>query len=402
MTSTATIIHLTSKDQKSPSPADYSIPAKIGHDSPRFTIKNRIFSKVEGNRAGYDYAPNTIGTGLKKSLSSRPKDLTKEVTPGPSYMPPPFGQDSPRVALHMKSTEKRTLGMDSPGPGKYDTNTISSSPKWTLNHRKFIDEGKVVSPGPGKYNPEFDKVLPNAPKTGIRPRVGEPKQLVTPGPYDVPHQLDTRSSVFHRRAKDLARDNFPGPGKYDINSKFGHESPRFTVRPKCEIPEKVTAAPYQKLPDMTGREAPKYSLSSRHRSLSTEATPGPNYQPPPFAQGSIKHALSSKYDQKVTNPGPGPGKYDTRGDISSGPRFTMKARQFTRDEGKIDGPGPGKYAPDYEKILPSAPKTNIRVRTAERSIMETPGFVGAPPSETGPKFTIGRKDEHGVAPGVTF
>lgn len=400
MTSTATVIHLTSKNNVAPSPADYSVPSTIGHDTPRYTIQHRPTNKEPKNTAGYTYNPNTIGTGLKKSLSSRPKDPKVEPTPGPSYVPPPFGQNTPRVAFHGKPVDKKTYGVDSPGPGKYDTYVSSSSPRWTVGHRKFNEE-KPSGPGPGKYNPNYDTVLSNAPQTHIRSKVGGSKPQVTPGPYDVPHQLDTKSSVFHRRAKELTHDNFPGPGKYTINSQFGQESPRFTVRPRCEVKENVTGAPYQKLPDITGNESPKYSFSNRSKATATYVTPGPDYMPPPFAQGSIKHSFQSKHKLKEEiSPGPGPGKYNTQNEASKGPRFTIKARNFGKDIGEVDGPGPGKYCPDYEKVLPSAPKTNIRTRTDSHTVNESPGYFDAHPVESGPKFTIGRKENHSVAPGI--
>lgn len=400
MTSTATIIHLTSKEQKFPSPADYAVPSTIGHDTPRYTIKHRPEDKNNTNTAGYTYNPNTIGTGLKKSLASRPKDPKVEPTPGPSYVPPPFGQNSPRVALHGKSVEKRTLGVDSPGPGKYDTNVSSSSPRWTVGNRKFAEE-KPSGPGPGKYNPNYDNVLSNAPQTHIRSKVGDQKPQITPGPYNVPHQLDTKSSVFHRRGKELSHDNFPGPGKYTINSQFGQGPPRYTVRPRCSIKDDVSGAPYQKLPDITGNESPKYSFSTRGRSLSTDSTPGPNYMPPPFAQGSIKHSLTSKHELKSEiSPGPGPGKYNAQAEGSRGPKYTIKARNFGKDTGTVEGPGPGKYNPDYDKVLPSPPKTNIHTRVDSKIVNESPGYFQAHPVDSGPKFTIGRKVDHSVVPGL--
>ena len=401
MTSTTTIIHLTTKNAQSPSPANYTIKSTFGHESPRFTIKGRGSLKVDVNKVGYDYSPNTIGTGLKKSLSSRPRDRNIDPTPGPSYMPPPFGSSSPRISFHGKIPVKMALGTDSPGPGKYDTMTKSTSPRYSISHRTFEDV-QPDGPGPGKYSPDYEKVMPNAPGTHIRPKVQEPKKMITPGPYDIPHQLDTRSSVFHRRAKELAKDNFPGPGKYDTATNFGSDGPRYSIRPRYHLTDKITAAPYQKLQDVTGNDAPKYSISTKARPRDVEVTPGPNYQPPPFASGSIRLSIAKRYKENEIIQGPGPGKYNTRDDALSGPKFTIKSRKYPNDEGSIDGPGPGKYAPDYDKVLSSAPKTSIRIKAAERTIQETPGFIGAPPVDTGPKYTIGRKDGHEIAPGISF
>lgn len=401
MTSTETIIHLSSKQQQAPSPADYTIPTKFGLESPRYTIRPRPEMKTQGNRAGYDYNPNTIGTGRKVPIGVRPKEREKEVTPGPSYMPPAFGQDTPRVALHGKMVNnERGFGVESPGPGKYDTNTTSRSPRWVIGHRQF-EQGKIFGPGPGKYNPDYDRVMSSAPKTGIRVKTAGAKQQITPGPYDVPHQLDTHGSVFHRRAKELtSKDNFPGPGKYSIPEKFGQESPRYTIRPRNEEKQNVIGAPYQKLPDITGNTSPKYSFSIRPKDRDIQATPGPNYSPPPFAHDSIRYSFPHKSTTKVQSSGPGPGKYNTRDESLTGPKYTMKARKFNENEGKVLGPGPGKYLPDYEKVLPSPPKTGIRVKTdGEKPAPQTPGYIAAPPVPSGPKFTIGVKDPNGIAPG---
>ena len=123
--------------------------------------------------------------------------------------------------------------------------------------------------------------------------------------------------------------------------------------------------------------------------------------PPPFAQGSIKHSLQSKHELKgEVSPGPGPGKYNTQNEASKGPKYTIKSRNFGRDIGQVDGPGPGKYNPDYDKVLPSAPKTNIRTRTDSSIVNQSPGYNDAFPCDSGPKYTIGRKEYHSVAPGV--
>lgn len=407
MTSTATLIHLSKPKDPSPGPGAYSIPDTFGYQTNRYTIHVRPEIKSTSNTAGYQALPSTIGTGPKKSLGCRHAEPKQDITPGPSYVPPAFGSDGHKAAFHGRPRD-RALDVPGPGPGKYDTSSATAAPshRYSMKARSFIpEEGKADGPGPGKYAPDYNKVLSSPRNIQISPRY-TPRDVKseTPGPgqYPIDRSLDHHSSVFHRRAAELtSKDNFPGP-KYDTSTKFGSESPRFSLRPRPELKNKNVSGEYQKIPDVFGTEGPKISLSSRHAELKREVMPGPNYAPPAFGSDVTKCSLSSRHPEKKAEEGsPGPGKYNTREEKTSGPKWSLKARNFQKDEGVIDGPGPGKYLPDYDKVLPQAPKTQIHVKTTSDKKPEPgPGYVCLPDPQKGPKFSIGRRDDSDVAPGV--
>lgn len=398
MTSTATIIYRTGRDQ-TPGPGTYMPPSDFGR-APQWTIKHKYPSKINCNRAGYEMLPSSVGNGPKWSLSSRPKDRAVVATPGPNYMPPKLGSDAPASALHQRPVDK-TAVPDGPGAGKYNTRPDNGGHKYTMKARKWADdEGKADGPGAGKYLPDYEKTMRTGPKTGIGIKPKERKVQPTPGPgqYEINRDPPQHPASFHIRQKDLKKDNFPGPGKYRTERNLGDDVPKYSLRSRIDVKQEVIRAPYQKLPECFG-DAPKWSLSIRPKDRSIEVTPGPNYVPPKLGSDAPASALHQKPLDKTAVPdGPGAGKYDTRPDMG-GPKFTLKARQFPPDQGKVDGPGGGKYYPDYAKVLPGGGKRTILEKFPEKKRQPGPGYVDLGTTLKGPKYTIGRREPLGVLPG---
>jgi hypothetical protein len=154
-------------------------------------------------------------------------------------------------------------------------------------------------------------------------------------------------------------------------SDFGR-APAWTIKHRYPDRPKTTGAGYENLPTTIGA-CRKYSLSSRHKERDFVQTPGPDYVPPALGTGSRTTAFHSRPFEEVRPPaGPGPGKYDTPAG-ATGPKYTMKARQFPPDTAPPDGPGGGKYAPNWDPTLPSAPKPTIHDRTAGPKPFSGPG-----------------------------
>ncbi|EAX93870.1 hypothetical protein TVAG_439730 [Trichomonas vaginalis G3] len=401
MTSTATIIHATSTALQTPGPGAYVPPSTFGNESPKYTIRHRLKNKENVTGIPYQAIPSEFGTGHKYTFGIRPKEKEREQSPGPNYVPPQFGSDAPKTTWHPRTVSKE-MAQSTPGPLTYDDPTKKSSPKFTMKARKFTrDEGVIDSPGPAAYMPNYSVVLPSARRNTIHSRSPDPKnKFVTPGPYDVKDLDKPHGISFHFKHKEPKFDQTPGP-KYHTERQTGADAPKLTIRPRYATKENILAAPYQKYPEIFGTGSPKRSFGIRPAESKKETTPGPNYMPPEFGSQSPRISFHYKPQEpkaKATSPGPNYLPTDT-----SEKRYTIKGRNFTPDEGKISGPGPGKYMPNYDLTLSSIPKMSIHGQiTSSRKQEQTPEPLGPFPNDTGPKYTIGRKDYLSVIPGCVF
>ena len=155
--------------QPTPGPSDYSYIPKTGSESPRFTIKHRPETKSSRPDAALVSIPSSIGTGPKYSLTSRRPKKEDSFTPGPSYVPPPFGSDSPKLSLHSKGSFPSVIVASGagPGPGKYDARENNRLKYSYIRGKTGTRDIMAEGPGPGKYLPQFDNVLPSSPKAHI-------------------------------------------------------------------------------------------------------------------------------------------------------------------------------------------------------------------------------------------
>ena len=405
MTSTSTLIRMLGKDT-TPGPGAYMPPSDFGK-APAFSIRKKLTEKTYVNDAGYQNLPSTVGQGRKSSLYSRHDLKDKNITPGPTYVPPRFGSDGHTSAFHMR-TRRSEPGPVSPGPGAYDnrsSSSIGSGPRFTLKARLFPpEEGKNEGPGSGAYMPDYDAVYSTQKKT-IGAKHNDLKTFQTPGPgqYEIDRRLKGGPISFHMRPKEVINNNNPGPGKYDTSVPIGKDSLRFSLRSRIDVEKKPIDAEYQKIPDVFGTEGIKATFHSRHKDLHDINKVGPDYVPPPFGSDATKCALYSR--RETTNRStpmitPGAGTYNTRTEPGSDtPKFTLKARKFPPQEGENVGPGPAKNAPDYSKILGNGRRTQILEKIKDPKPPVTPGYYDVAPISDGPKWTIGRKEYLETTPG---
>ena len=403
MTSTATVIRVLGTKQTSPGPGSYDIPSCFGK-APSWTIKHKYTKKQAESTGGYEVLPSSIGESPKWSLRSRQKTRDFVAAPGPNYVPPPFGKDAHSSALHQRPREPKDMKV-SPGPGKYDTRPGTSGPRYSVKGRQFPpDEGKIEGPGPGKYLPDFTKVMDSSQKCGIGVRLEDPKRATTPGPadYSIKDTSIKHTTCFHSRHYKPPPSSTPGP-KYDQPTDFGVDSPKYSLRSRIDSPKRPLTAPYQKLPECFGDGVPKWTLSSRHKDRDVTASPGPDYVPPAFGNDGRKYSLVSRRERKrdVKGESPGPAAYSPKY-MDTSHKFTMKARQFPPDDGKVDGPGGGKYLPDFDNVLPSSPKLTIKNRFDEKKKEQGPGYedLGSTLKHKG-GITIGNREELTITPGLT-
>ena len=394
MTSTSTIIHATSSATKTPGPGAYMPPSTFGSQSPRYSIGNKYKAKTNVTDGSYQALPSTIGTGPKYSLGLRHKQFDQMQTPGPLWAPPAFGSDSPRIAFHHKETSRKVES--TPGPLTFEDPTLKTSPKFSIKSRVFPkNDGESSSPGPGKYGPDYNAVLPSARRVTIKGRTEQKQGTSTPGPYSIPNDFKPKGISFHCKGYEPKQDQTPGP-KYLVETNIGTDAPKYSIRPRLFTKEYYNTAPYQKLPETFG-SGPKQSFRSRPKDRDFEITPGPLYAPPPFGSDSPKLSMHMRPSDKKKESSPGPNYMPPN---ETGRKITIGSRAFPPNEGKVDGPGPGKYVPDYDAVLPSPPKQSIHTQISPRKKeYEGSGFIAAPPLPEGPKYTIGRKDGTTVIPG---
>ncbi|OHT01621.1 hypothetical protein TRFO_07538 [Tritrichomonas foetus] len=177
----------TERKNDNPGPGKYEPEKYWKKDTPSFSLRSRHDIPDRSARAPYQKIPDTMGQGLKYSLTSRRDTRQREPPPGPSYMPPPFGSDGIKYSLTSRRDRKRDPSKEPPGP-KYNINECNidnCSRKYTIKGRNFsCDEGKAFSPGPA-YKPEYGAVLPSPRRTQILEKVKDPKKPVGPGYYDL-------------------------------------------------------------------------------------------------------------------------------------------------------------------------------------------------------------------------
>jgi len=396
MTSSSTIIHCTGREGENPGPASYDSVTFFGKESPRYTIGHKPEMKNDINTAPYYFNSSTIGHGPKYSLGQRISQKDQIQTPGPLFTPPPFGSESPKPSFHFKSSYSPKKDI-APGPS-FVPPLMNSSPRFSMKARVFPpDEAENSSPGPAAFAPDYKKVLPNVPQLSINHRYNKRSLDSSPGPgdYSIPTGLSTKSTSFHGKPRETQSEITPGPGAYDTNSRSLVSSPRYSIRVKTESKKDVLAAPYQKIPDYFGKESPKYSFSSRPKEKSKEQSPGPSYMPPQFGNNSPRYSFSHRAKVKDLSSTPGPSFCPQFNQGTKG--VTIKSRKFMPDETKAESPGPAAYSPQYDNVLSSSPKVSIKNRPEKRELQaEGLGYVALPPSDSGPKYTIGSRYKHEV------
>jgi hypothetical protein len=78
----------------------------------------------------------------------------------------------------------------------------------------------------------------------------------------------------------------------------------------------------------------------------------------------------------------------------------MKAREFPPDIGRADGPGPGKYWPDYNKVVPGQSGGRLILeRFKDKQMRQSVGYYDVGQLDTGPKWTICRREVLRIVPG---
>jgi hypothetical protein len=159
-----------------PGPSDY-VPGESHLESPaRFTIKNRREVKEHPNTAPYRVLASMVGEGPKISLSSRHREPKGPVAPGPTYVPPNFGEDDQKNSIGYRGPGPKDPHLGEPGPGAYNTcgNLAEEPTKITIAPR-YGRERPNTNPAPDQYDPDWQKTrrAPTMPAIRVKPPDGK-------------------------------------------------------------------------------------------------------------------------------------------------------------------------------------------------------------------------------------
>lgn len=184
-----------------PGPSDYQSNSSY-FNGPKFTIASKkakqFYSPSPGpgsynpsNEVSYERFPSVrIGRARRDLLPTK----NKESSPGPaSYSVDLSSISGPKWKFNT-TLRKSTERSESPGPGQYNTPSVSSGISYTISlSKKFVK--RDLTPGPGAYSPRRKETSPSA-ILGSSMRESRNK-VTTPGPgsYDWGIERCKQSSV---------------------------------------------------------------------------------------------------------------------------------------------------------------------------------------------------------------
>lgn len=185
----------------SPGPGSYNTNTTLLDDVPIIKMKSRHSLHTESNNAPYYYSKSNFGQTSPIRMRSRHLPQQSWTTPGPSYIPPPFGSQSPGYSFgspskkfsiekdkqsqtHHKRNHSKKFN-SGPGPGDYNLrgDDFAGNGKHGIKisgSRDFAFQNNHT-PGPAAYKPRSDAILPSSPKYTIQHKLSSKRDEVTPG-----------------------------------------------------------------------------------------------------------------------------------------------------------------------------------------------------------------------------
>ena len=247
-----------------------------------------------------------------------------------------------------KSAAKATSQHGVPGPGAYDTNTVSQmvyrSERTTALIKLPVGRApaKTIDIGPGQYEVDgLQKRIKGYYFTSSRKcSTGPAPANPGPGTYDYEQNMVTLKSkgaqiAFNKSARldsvEGQRGHLPGPGQYQVE-QLSPSLERF----RC-------------------KSGYKFSKSMKTDNLTKQPVPGPGaYQSDQInalGQSIRGFSLSKSTNRPESTLAfvPGPGSYEPTARPSSGIKFGRDARKDLARKDEV--PGPGIYSSDSKDIV---------------------------------------------------
>lgn len=221
------IAHITPSIAKnaSPGPGKYNTRPKFKKQCPPIKMKGRHVIEQEPIKAPYYNIPSSLGKVPKVSMHTRSEEKGKFVPPGPTYMPPKFGADAHKIGIapprQRPDKNRKCKGEDGkmtplgrrnpdatpgPGPGTFNTRWHEFDGNGRAGtaisgHHDFKYD-KTASPGPARYKPKYEKILPSSPKIRFHNRPPAKDPPVTAGYRNIGSTLGGYKYSMKARAND--------------------------------------------------------------------------------------------------------------------------------------------------------------------------------------------------------
>lgn len=163
-----------------PGPSDYTV-SRAFTDKKGISISPRYTFKESRPDPGLVNLRSTMGNGPRVTIGPRYRDLRRDDVPGPTYVPPPFGQV---VGVKFpRAKAPRVPKNSNPSPQDY-------SPQYDFNvglkknvqasigtaKRPSIFNGDPSTPSGANYNPRFSYTKSSSPRITIKNKYRDPKK----------------------------------------------------------------------------------------------------------------------------------------------------------------------------------------------------------------------------------
>lgn len=186
-----------------PSPADYDTQRPILENVTKISLKGRSTKSIEVNQAPYRDVRRSLSETPRYSMRSRYNTAPVEPTPGPDFIPSPFGKDSRRISISPRAKGKEIEV--TPGPGQYkprSSNDLGRSRKSTFHGpRKRSVDPHTDSPGPGGYYPDYKPTKESSPRFTMKGAKYNEKRDQSGGYVTLPSTLKGPRFTFKGRPK---------------------------------------------------------------------------------------------------------------------------------------------------------------------------------------------------------
>lgn len=213
--------------------------------------------------------------------------------PGSYNVDKSFGQDAPKYSMQPKSKSRLEI---SPGPGKYNPDHERIRPKssaWRFSPTRNSREvsRNPLSPGPGQYA-TVDSFGRHGPKLSIGGKTStrNPDQVPGPGYYQpnltVVKEATKKAAIGRSSRGDFLpkdRKAMPGPGHYESPEKFGKDGVKVSIHERIKlISRNLNPGPadYNPHDTVVRMSSPKYKLgqaTERTKYIRKDLVPGPGY-----------------------------------------------------------------------------------------------------------------------------
>jgi hypothetical protein len=372
---------------RSPGPASYTTRPGPLADVPGIGLHQRLPLWEDINTAPYRDLGTLVGRGRKYTFKNR-HPPQEENFPGPVYVPPAFGSDSPRIGMHVRTREAPRDA--TPGPGCYNEKSKLGTAQKSTFHGPRDRSPPILGEGPGA--PSYSVRLPGLPRIPMHVRPNPLAEDVTPGPgrYSVPASV--RPNRNRGRIHDyLPRDYetvAPGAASYHAGRDLLYFTPKIPMHVRTREYEDINTAPYRNTRRPVS-ESPKYSMRGKYV-LPPDDTPGPTYVPPMFGSKTTTNSIRPRLKPQAEDQTPGPNQYRpvTGNEVGKGDKATFHGPK-DRGFGHMDGiPSGADYHPDYVAYKGRGPRFTMKGAKYDPPPAKTGEYVRLGGTNRSPRFSL--------------